>query len=69
MRNEWDKLEGKNAWDYKAVRPKAEVIKEAKAGGRSVHFDSRMELCHIKTASSVKNFGFAEVALFFGGIL
>ena len=43
-------LGGKNAWDYNAVRPKAEVIKEAKAGGRSVHFGSLMELCHIKNS-------------------
>ena len=32
------------------VGPKAQVIKEAKAGGRSVHFGSLMELCHIKTS-------------------
>ena len=41
---------GKNAWDLKAVRPKAEVINEAKAGRRSVHFGSLMELCHIKNS-------------------
>ena len=34
LHKEWDKLEGKNAWHLKAVRPKAQVIKEAKAGGQ-----------------------------------
>ena len=50
LHKEWAKLEGKNAWDYKAVRPKAQVIKEAKAGGRSVHFGSLMEQRHIKNS-------------------
>ncbi len=31
LHSEWAKLEGKNSWDIKAVRPKAQVIKEAKA--------------------------------------
>ena len=54
LHKEWAKLEGKNAWDLKAVRPKAQVILEAKAGGRGVHFGSLMELCHIKNSQLVK---------------
>ena len=56
LHKEWDKLEGKNAWDLKAVRPKAQVIKEAKAEGRSVHFGSLMELCNIKNSQLGKEF-------------
>ncbi len=39
---------GKKAWLYETVRPKAEVIAEAKACGKSVHIGSLMTLCHEK---------------------
>ena len=55
LHNEWAKLEGKQASDIKAVRPKAQVIKEAKTEGRSVHFGSLMELCSIKNSQLGKN--------------
>ena len=54
LQGEWKKLEGKNSWDLKAVRPKAQVMKEARADGREVHFGSLMELCSIKNSQLEK---------------
>ena len=51
----------------KAVRPKAQVIKEAKAEGRSVHFGSLMELCSIKNSQLGKEFWTYKGRLVFRG--
>ena len=40
----------KKTWDVSKVRPKAEVIAEAKAKNESVHFGYLMDLCHLKHA-------------------
>ena len=53
---EWTKLERKKAWDISKVRPKAAVIREAKAQGRSVHFGSLMDLCHLKNSQMGEEF-------------
>ncbi len=45
---EWQKLDNKPAWDLKKVRPKAQVMAEAQAKKKKVHFGALMELCHIK---------------------
>ena len=45
---EWDKLGIKNAWDLKTVRPRQQVIKDAKKNNATVHFGNLMELCHKK---------------------
>ena len=45
---EWDKLVTKGAWDLKSVRPKQDVIDEAIAKGKTVHFGALMDLCHEK---------------------
>jgi hypothetical protein len=45
---EWTKLGNKNAWLLDTVKPRQQVIKEAKAKGRSVHFGTLMDLCHVK---------------------
>ena len=52
----WSKLERKKAWDISRVAPKAKVIRDAKAKGRSVHFGSLMDLCHIKNSQMGKEF-------------
>ena len=46
--NEWDKLGIKNAWDLKTVRPRQQVIKDAKKNNVTVHVGNIMELCHKK---------------------
>ena len=47
---EWDALASLPAWDVSKVRPKAQVIAEARKAGRTVHFGSLMDLCHEKGA-------------------
>ena len=47
---EWEKLEKIPAWDLTEVRSKSEVIDEARTKGRTVHFPSLMEICHLKNA-------------------
>ena len=58
MKKEWDKLEvkGNPAWDVTKVRPKADVIREAKMNKKPVHFGSLMELCHIKNSQMDKQY-------------
>ena len=46
---EWEKLKN-SAWNLTKVRNKSDVIDEARKGGRKVHFDSLMDLCHLKNA-------------------
>ena len=46
------------------VRNKKEVIDEAKAKGRKVHFASLMDLCHLKIWSWSLNFKSTEVELY-----
>ena len=45
---EWQKLEDKTAWDFRSVRPKAEVIAECKRSKKNAHAGSLMDLCHEK---------------------
>ena len=47
---EWTKLEQKNSWNLLSVRPRKEVIAEAKAAGKHVHFGRLMDLRHEKFA-------------------
>ena len=67
LHSEWAKLEGKHAWDVKAVRLKAQVTKEAKAEGRSVHFGSLIELCSIRNTQLGKEFWMYKGRLVFRG--
>ena len=53
--------------DLKAVKPKAKVVAEAKRFGRSVHFGSLMELCHIKNSQLGKKFWTYKGRLVFRG--
>ena len=48
LTGEWEKLENQIAWDLNSVRERADVIADAKAAGRTVHFGSLMALMHIK---------------------
>ncbi len=67
LHSEWAKLESKNSCDVKAVRPKAEVIKEAKAEGRSVHFGSLRSYAVLRTASLVRSSGPTKAVWCSGG--
>ena len=67
LKAEWDKLEKKTAWDVSRVRPKAQVIAEAKKDGRPVHFGSLMELCSIKNSQLGKEFWICKSRLVFRG--
>ena len=47
---DWGKLEKISAWKLTKVRNKKEVSVEAKKQGRTVHFASLMDFCHLKSA-------------------
>ena len=47
---EVEKLENIPAWQLTIVRNKKEVIAEARKEGRTVHFASLMDLCHLKNS-------------------
>ena len=38
------------AWDLTRVRSKTDVIDEARTSGATVHFESLMDICHLKKA-------------------
>ena len=44
------KTEEKTAWQLTKVRNKKNVIDEARNKGRTVHFASLMDLCHLKNS-------------------
>ena len=48
MEKEWEKLKKNPVWQLTKVRNKKEVIEEARNKGRTVHFASLMDLCHLK---------------------
>ena len=50
MDKEWETHEKIPAWDKTKVRNKYDVIVEARIEGIKVHFESCMNLCHLKTA-------------------
>ena len=45
---EWEKLEKILAWDLTKVRSKKEKIDEGRRKDAKVHFDSLMDICHLK---------------------
>ena len=47
---EWNKLKHLLAWDFRRVRPNADVVFDARDKHRSVHSASLMQLCHLKLA-------------------
>ena len=47
---EWTAHAQKKTWNVERVRPRAEVIAEARKKKRSVHFGRLMDLCHLKHA-------------------
>ena len=55
VEKEWKKLEDKKAWLVDTVRSKQDVIREAKAKGKQVHFGSLMDLCHVKNSQLSKD--------------
>ena len=46
--NEWENWKKIPAWQLTKVRSKKEVIEETRNKGRHVHFESLMDLCHLK---------------------
>ena len=51
---EWGNI-SKRAWKLSSVKPKAEVIAEAKLKIIDVHFGTLMDLCHLKHSKLKKN--------------
>ena len=47
---EWENFEKIPAWQLTKVRNKKEVIAEARKEGKTVHFPSLMDICHLKNA-------------------
>ena len=52
---EWKKLTHLPAWDSKKVKPKSEVVQQAKKDGRSVYVAVTMNFCHLKHSELVKH--------------
>ena len=52
---EWDKLKSLLTWDFKNVKPKSEVVRQAKKDGIPPHVASLMGLCIANTPSSRKS--------------
>ena len=50
MDRAWEKLEKIPAWQLTKVRNKNKVIAEARNKGKTVHFASLMDLCHLKNS-------------------
>ena len=50
VNKEWDALASLPAWDVSKVKPKSQVIAEARKANKPVHFGSLMDLCHEKGA-------------------
>ena len=50
VEKEWEKLENVPAWQLTKVRNKSEVVADARHEGRTVHFASLMDLCHLKNS-------------------
>ena len=50
VEKEWGKLEKLPAWQLTKVRNKKEVIAEERTENRTVHFESLMDLCHLKNS-------------------
>jgi hypothetical protein len=69
LNKEWTKLENKPSWDPSKVKPKQQVMAEAKANNRKVHFGSLMELCHIKNSQLGKEFWVYKGRIVFRGDL
>ena len=53
---EWEKLEKIPAWQLTKVRNKKEVIDEERKEGKTVHFASLMDICHLKSSELEPNF-------------
>ena len=69
VEKEWEKLEKIPAWQLTKVRNKNEVIAEARNEGRTEHFASCLDLCHLKNSElelnikSTKAESYSEVTL------
>ena len=61
---EWEQLEKIPAWQLAKVRNTYEVIAEARNEGRTVHFASLMNLCHLKNSELEPQFQKYKVQLY-----
>ena len=61
------KLEKIPAWQLTKVRNKNEVIDEARKEGKTVHFASIMDLCHLKNSELEPRFQKYKSRVVFGG--
>ena len=53
---EWKKLEKLPAWQVTNVKSKKEVIEKTQTKGRTVHFATLMDLCHLKNSELDQQF-------------
>ena len=53
---EWKKLETLPAWQLTKVRSKKEVTQEAQKEGRTVHFETLMDICHLRNSELYQKF-------------
>ena len=53
---EWEKLKNLPAWQGSEVKSKQEVIEQAQKEGKTVHFGTLMEVCHVKNSKLEKQF-------------
>ena len=56
MDKEWGKLEKIPAWQLTKVRNTKEVIDEARIEGKTMHFASLMDICHLKNSELAPKF-------------
>ena len=48
VKKEWEKLEKIRAWQMNKVKSKKDVILEAQKEKRTVHFATKMDICHLE---------------------
>ena len=67
LEKEWSKLEKIKAWDLSSVQPKEKVRQRAIKEGKTVHFGSLMELCHVKHSELDRKYWIYKGRLVFRG--
>ena len=67
VEKECENLEKIPAWQLTKVKNKSEVIAEARNKGRTVHFASLMDLCHLKNSELEPQFQIYKGRVVFRG--
>ena len=56
VNEEWNKLRARGSWEVTKVKSKAILKMEAQLQGRTIHFGSLMDLCHLKHSELAPEF-------------